>query len=409
MQWLLRDNVVLSWNRLIVFWFLFCCTEAALQHAPENITSASESTIVGWQSNPSRRGTMDIVQSCAFTILICTWSVQHLNVPDPSETSGQILRRKIRWMIITVLIPEFVLAHAIMERDMAFKSMRHLKGLDNFKVDDRPWWKVWSSSSSDQSSEPVAANPTEPENDIQPISIIRTPSETSLPQDLSRNADIEVNPSTLNDQEVRKSSSNSISQPDDQDQQLGRTSSASKEPLQWTLLLSYYANMGGLRIRFPSTPGSGWWTTPRKDGYSINTEQLSILLRQGHIDVDELSDLSIDTTVDKSKGDFFTKGLAIVQVLWLMITLLIRASRDVAITQLEILAVAFAICSTVTYGFWWNKPQDVHTAITIPACSHCENVTQWHVESIMTEMFDSRTDSIVIELIRPLSTDTLYK
>lgn len=115
---------------------------------------------VGRQSNPSRRGTVEIMQSCLFTILICTWSVQHLNVPVPTDRRVERLRRTIKWITITVLFPEFVLAHAIMERDMAFKSMRLLKSLDIFAADDRPWWKAcldkfYRSSSLDCSSEPL--------------------------------------------------------------------------------------------------------------------------------------------------------------------------------------------------------------------------------------------------------------
>lgn len=83
---------------------------------------------------------MEIIQNCLLTILICTWSVQHLNVPGPKDGRVTIFVRKIRWMIITVLFPEFLLAHAIMERDLALKSMRRLKGLDTFVVDDRSWW-----------------------------------------------------------------------------------------------------------------------------------------------------------------------------------------------------------------------------------------------------------------------------
>jgi hypothetical protein len=29
------------------------------------------------------RGTFDILWSCIITLLICTWTVQHLNVPPP--------------------------------------------------------------------------------------------------------------------------------------------------------------------------------------------------------------------------------------------------------------------------------------------------------------------------------------
>lgn len=65
---------------------------------------------------------MDILQSSLFTILICTWTVQHFNIPTPSDSKRGRLFRKIWWMLITVLVPEFLLVHVIMERKMASES-----------------------------------------------------------------------------------------------------------------------------------------------------------------------------------------------------------------------------------------------------------------------------------------------
>ena len=140
---------------------LSCYAQPTLQHAPENATTntvantkpgiASKTYVpiltsdtrsdcliplvkpltinasVGWQENSSRRGTMDILQSSLFTILICTWTVQHLNIPTPSDSKRRRLFRKIWWMLITVLVPEFLLVHVIMERKMAFESAAYEK------------------------------------------------------------------------------------------------------------------------------------------------------------------------------------------------------------------------------------------------------------------------------------------
>lgn len=347
---------------------------------------------------------MEIIQSCLFTILICTWSVQHLNVPGPKDGRVTILVRKIRWMIITILFPEFLLAHAIMERDMAFKSMCRLKDLDTFVIDDRSWWTAFIDrfsrpSNLGHSSKPVTAKIAREDSDSQhEMRIIRSPNENRVSQTLSQasicDSDIEANPSELSVRSVQNSSSSSDSQPDDHDQQpeqASLSSSTSEVPIQWTLVHSYYANMGGLRLRCPVI-----WN----DKGPITTERLASLLQKRYIGVDELRDLSISSIVDKSKGDFFTKGLAVMQVLWLMITLLIRASRNLAVTQLEILASAFAICSALTYGFRWNKPQDVQNEIIIRGCSHFMDKTQQHCDSLSTV---GRPDSIVKALLAPLS------
>ena len=102
--------------------------------------------MVGWQPNPSRRGAPAILESCVFTIIACTWSILHLNVPAPSDSSSTRLRRKIWGAVLTVFMPEVVLAHAIVERSAAveaLKELRSVSGTDgvigDLDVDYVPW------------------------------------------------------------------------------------------------------------------------------------------------------------------------------------------------------------------------------------------------------------------------------
>lgn len=95
--------------------YLACLTSA------QNITSdpAQPAVESGWQSSPGRRGTLDIILGCAATVFACTWSINHLNVPGPNDGFWTTLLRSAKWMAITVLLPEFILAHAVFELDMA--------------------------------------------------------------------------------------------------------------------------------------------------------------------------------------------------------------------------------------------------------------------------------------------------
>lgn len=69
--------------------------------------------VSGWIYQPNGRGTVDIVWSCTFTIFLCTWTVLCLNVPAKEETTwGAIFVRRLRWMIIAIAGPEFVLTIA---------------------------------------------------------------------------------------------------------------------------------------------------------------------------------------------------------------------------------------------------------------------------------------------------------
>lgn len=74
--------------------------------------------------------------------------------------------------------------------------------------------------------------------------------------------------------------------------------------------------------------------------------------------VPEISKIEIE---NRSKSDKFTKGLALLQSLWLAASLITRAVQNLAVTQLEVVTIAFAVCTIITYGFCWYKPQDVQT------------------------------------------------
>lgn len=60
----------------------------------------------GWIPQPNGRGSLDILQSCLATIVLCTWSVLFLNVPDEHEGPWKRFKAKTRWMLFTVFFPE---------------------------------------------------------------------------------------------------------------------------------------------------------------------------------------------------------------------------------------------------------------------------------------------------------------
>lgn len=93
---------------------------------------------VGWQPGSCYRGTWDIVITCLSTIIACTWSIQHLNIPGAAESGWEKFRRKMKWMMITVLFPELVLIHAMLEFYMAWTALRLMR--EKQKSVEWPWW-----------------------------------------------------------------------------------------------------------------------------------------------------------------------------------------------------------------------------------------------------------------------------
>ncbi len=102
-----------------------------------------------------------------------------------------------------------------------------------------------------------------------------------------------------------------------------------------------------------------------KGTWALSSIQLLYACQKGIIPgPPELSTADLE---DRSKGDIFVKGAAIIQISWLVIQIIARASEGLAISLLEIMTLAFAACAISTYIFLWHKPQDVMTPTYIDA------------------------------------------
>ncbi|KAL8396770.1 hypothetical protein RB594_003740 [Gaeumannomyces avenae] len=100
---------------------------------------------VGWVPPPRGRGTINIIWSCLTVLLICSYKCLHLNIPHEDELEagwhklwGAIpywperpalrrLLRKVKWMAITIIAPEFVAGVAAFELQQARKDLADAK------------------------------------------------------------------------------------------------------------------------------------------------------------------------------------------------------------------------------------------------------------------------------------------
>ncbi|KAG6870965.1 hypothetical protein C0995_009390, partial [Termitomyces sp. Mi166 len=77
--------------------------------------------------------------------------------------------------------------------------------------------------------------------------------------------------------------------------------------------------------------------------------------------------ISKEEIMDRSKGDILSKCLVLLQVTWFILQVLARAIQHLAISELEIVTLAFALLNLMIYFCWWNKPLDVNHPIRISA------------------------------------------
>ncbi|KAJ7364286.1 hypothetical protein DFH08DRAFT_838860 [Mycena albidolilacea] len=75
--------------------------------------------------------------------------------------------------------------------------------------------------------------------------------------------------------------------------------------------------------------------------------------------------IDAEDIMDKSKGDALSKGLALAQGLWFCMQYFGRIHQHLAVTQLEVTTLAFAVVNIFIWGLWWGKPLDVQRPIVV--------------------------------------------
>jgi hypothetical protein len=86
----------------------------------QNLTATSSSNdttpqYIGFSYGGTTRSTMVLLWSCFTTIFACTWTVVHHNMPDPNDSTLRIYSRKLLWMLITIIAPEFTFGVALQQ------------------------------------------------------------------------------------------------------------------------------------------------------------------------------------------------------------------------------------------------------------------------------------------------------
>ncbi|KAL7912217.1 hypothetical protein GGI35DRAFT_444737 [Trichoderma velutinum] len=98
------------------------------------------STLSNYVSSPNTRGTLDILWSSLFTLLACTWTLQHPNVPEQREGRDPGLSGDMKWalkgfyratmrMFWTIIAPELIIGAASREGTSAREDYKKMQKL----------------------------------------------------------------------------------------------------------------------------------------------------------------------------------------------------------------------------------------------------------------------------------------
>lgn len=89
----------------------------------QTFVANAQDRVDGWVSQPNFRGSYDIICTSLTTIFISTYSMLVLNIPRPKDRPIRNVGRKILWMTLGILGPEFPLTYAAGQWSRACKSV----------------------------------------------------------------------------------------------------------------------------------------------------------------------------------------------------------------------------------------------------------------------------------------------
>ena len=278
---------LLSLPLFVIYGTLLGRSDGASYFQPECTHPPNGTNFVG---NPNTRSTMGIIWSVLSIIILCTLNILHLNVPairPPTKSKWRKVwykiwdsKTKLKWMLFTILVPEFIMAKALSEEQHDIHT--HLANMGHFILDwgDPTTW-------------------------------------TREDEDLK---------GTWN--EVRQAIDDVLDQPS-----LSRT----------------------MRVNVSRLKSCFW---------ALNADQWRLCRSWGFGRLPDTPDWQLEK-LDNSSA--LVKLLAIIQVVWLIVQLIARKIGGHPSSQLEISALAFAVCSIVTYIAYWNHPRDVEAVCFIKA------------------------------------------
>ncbi|KZP34003.1 hypothetical protein FIBSPDRAFT_943080 [Athelia psychrophila] len=278
------------------------------------------------------RSLVSIITSCLATIFACVWSAVYPNVPGPKQSwiSRQLESFKI--IIVTLLVPEWVLAWALRQFLQARYYGQRLETA-----------REWANGRRPDGPEAISTTRNNPGGD----SAGGKPDEkgTNLLREMSTQA-TQV-PQALTHKHVNSW---------EEEKDLGRTNHP------WTTRHGFLASMGGFHYYRGETPmfplqverGVGRTDKPNEDHSLLRLVKLGLLVPP-----------TSQELVDKSKVNPVSKGTALFQTLWFITRCLGRHQEQLAITNLELMTSGYAVITVAMNVLWAEKPLKVHCAIRV--------------------------------------------
>jgi len=347
---------------------------------------------------------MNVVWSCAGIIILSTWSILHLTVPPDvrAETKAEnfwkeiyLLRRKLSWMFVMLMFPEYLLAIGAGNLIVAHQNNPVLE--EQAETDKVPWSLThtiladmggiairFSTREFDaspnrnhevdaESEETMDGSILERGDAVDSTKLIHIP---SVPKDSRSASAIEHKVSdeaTKFLEEFRKRQSSELRGLGDLPWKMHRRhiefvsqyreqNPAKRSGHAWVRL---FLKKFGLEDKLQRVTSINHLSPLHGNIWILDSKQLMIAREAGIIK--RLPDIRPEDIADKSKSDGLVRLLALVQVSWLIIQLIVRLINRLPASALEISTLAFAVCAVIIYLIEWHKAKDISVPIYIDA------------------------------------------
>lgn len=112
---------------------------------------------------------------------------------------------------------------------------------------------------------------------------------------------------------------------------------------------------------------------------------------------------------DKSKRDWFAKGIAALQFSQLILSLIVRRAQGLDFSQLETITLGFVVCGALIYLIYLYKPQNVETPFEVKSGGTDGAPIQYErtSESFWDILTNKRTDTANINTVDRIPNDNI--
>ncbi|KAF7976570.1 hypothetical protein HWV62_6243 [Athelia sp. TMB] len=264
----------------------------------------------------------DIIMGCAATIFACIWAADHRDIPDPNRSWYFALWSPIGLTLRALLIPEFMIGLAMQQFIMAGEIAEELESLAQARVD----------AESFDGLEETQSHGT--------VSVDDRVTRALRWSGLFRMGMKENSVGSILMQTTGWMRSRYV--------EISTPKRIPKGP-QCTRTHGYFVLMGGFYLYEGHSPIR---RLSREDVVDLVKRDLLLPPTEAEIN-------------DKSKGDWVTKGVALLQIMWFLTQCIARTIQGLPITEFELVTAAYTTIAICCYIFWWKKPLGVGQPIRV--------------------------------------------